>query len=171
MNQKGIVWEPIFIEDEPTNYEVNNNGEVRNIKTKKTLKPCLSNSGYQVISMSNNGKIKSANVHTLVAKAFIPNDKPMLYTDVHHIDGDKLNNNVKNLRWTTHSENKNEPQSEYALLKKYLLSSIELMLHKAKQDNLDLHRVASEIILFAEDTVATHLHIKNTESKIDIEYR
>ena len=118
MYQKGIVWEPI-IEDEPTNYEVNNIGEVRNIKTKKTLKPCLSNSGYQVISMSNNGKIKSANIHTLVAKAFIPNEHPHIYTDVHHIDGDKLNNKVENLRWTTHAENTNEPQSEYAILKKY----------------------------------------------------
>ena len=79
MYQKGITWEPIFIENEPTNYEVNNIGEVRNIKTKKTLKPCLSSSGYHVISMSNNGKIKSANVHTLVAKAFIPNDNPLFY--------------------------------------------------------------------------------------------
>lgn len=163
MYQKGIVWEPIFIEDEPTNYEVNNIGEVRNIKTKKTLKPCLSNSGYHVISMSNNGKIKSANVHTLVAKAFIPNDKPMLYTDVHHIDGDKLNNNVKNLRWTTHAENTNEPLSEYALLRKYLLGSVELILHKAKEEELDIHRVATEMIMFGEDVLATHLHNKKIE--------
>ena len=154
------VWETV--ESNP-NYEVSNTGKVRNIKTKKTLKPCLSNSGYHVISMSNNGKIKSANVHTLVAKAFIPNDNPLFYTDVHHIDGDKQNNNVKNLRWTTHAENKNEPQSEYALLRKYLLSSIELQLHKAKEEDLDLHRVASEIIMFSEDVLATHLHNKKIE--------
>lgn len=154
------VWETV--ESNP-NYEVSNTGKVRNIKTKKTLKPCLSNSGYHVISMSNNGKITSTNIHTLVAKAFIPNDNPLFYTDVHHIDGDKQNNNVKNLLWTTHAKNKNEPLSEYAILRKYLLGSVEMILHKAKEEGLDIHRVASEIIMFGEDVLATHLHNKKIE--------
>ena len=154
-----IVWKQI----ENTNYEVSNIGNVRNTKTGKTLNPSISNCGYEVVSMSTNGKIKSANVHSLVAKAFIPNDNPQFYTDVHHIDGDKLNNKVSNLRWTTHAENAAEPQSEYALLRKYLLGSIELLLHKAKEEGLNIHRVATEIIAFGEDTVATHLHVKNIE--------
>lgn len=163
MYQKGIVWEPIFIENEPTNYEVNNIGEVRNIKTKKTLKPCIANSGYHVISMSNNGKITSANVHSLVAKAFLSNEHPHIYTDVHHIDGDKLNNKVENLRWTTHCENTNEPQSEYAILRKYLLGSVEMILHKAKEEGLNIHRVATEIIMHGEDILSSKLLIKNIE--------
>ena len=42
-------------------------------------------------------------VHRLVAQTFIPNydNKPC----VDHIDGDKKNNHVNNLRWVTPSEN------------------------------------------------------------------
>ena len=43
-------------------------------------------------------------VHRMVAETFIPNtdNKP----EVDHIDGNKHNNNVNNLRWVTSSENK-----------------------------------------------------------------
>lgn len=51
--------------------------------------------------------IRSKFVHRLVAELFIPNpeNKPC----VDHIDGNKFNNNVDNLRWVTYSENMNNP--------------------------------------------------------------
>jgi hypothetical protein len=154
-----IVWKQF----ENTNYEVSNMGGVRNTKTGKTLNPSLSNCGYEIVSMSNNGKIKTANVHSLVAKTFIPNDNPQFYTDVHHIDGDKLNNKVSNLRWTTHAENVAEPQTEYAILRRYFLDSVELILHKAKEEGLNIHRVATEIMAFGEDVLSTNLQLKKIE--------
>lgn len=56
--------------------------------------------GYEQVSLA--GRLYS--VHRLVAKAFIPN--PENKPEVNHIDGNKLNNVVKNLEWTTQSENK-----------------------------------------------------------------
>lgn len=46
--------------------------------------------------INDEGKKKVIFAHREVAKAYIPN--PNGYTDVHHIDGNKLNNSVDNLQ-------------------------------------------------------------------------
>lgn len=67
----------------------------------------LQNSGYLVVSVGDYRTRENKNsnqlVHRLVAETFIPNyfDKPY----VNHIDGDKMNNQVENLEWSTRSEN------------------------------------------------------------------
>jgi hypothetical protein len=42
-------------------------------------------------------------IHRLIAETFIPNidNKP----EVNHKDGNKLNNHIDNLEWSTHKEN------------------------------------------------------------------
>ena len=60
--------------------------------------------GYLSVSLADNkGRHRRRNVHRLVAEAFIPN--PMDKPQVNHIDGDKKNNCVKNLEWSTRNEN------------------------------------------------------------------
>lgn len=79
-------------------YEVSTLGRVRkgDNYNKLFLNPC----GYPMVSI----KSKSRRVHQLVAKAFIPNtDQTKNIVD--HIDGNRANNNVYNLRWVNASQN------------------------------------------------------------------
>lgn len=59
--------------------------------------------GYYVVSLTKNGKRNLLYIHRLVAESFIPNpdNKPQ----IDHIDGNKSNNHVFNLRWCTATEN------------------------------------------------------------------
>ena len=94
-------WRPIA--DYP-DYEVSNMGNVRrkykNGKV-KLLKP-QDNNGYKQVGLSSNGKPKLFLVHRLVAMAFIELVAGKLTVD--HIDRDKTNNNVENLRWADYYE-------------------------------------------------------------------
>jgi hypothetical protein len=61
-------------------------------------------SGYY-LSVTLNGKSKR--IHQLVATAFLNHIPDGFETVVDHIDGNKLNNNVNNLRIVSHRENTN----------------------------------------------------------------
>ena len=69
----------------------------------KFLKPCFDGRGYLKVCLSNDGIPKNMKIHRLVALHYIPNpdNKP----EVDHIDRERLNNNIENLRWATSSEN------------------------------------------------------------------
>ena len=92
------------IEDFP-DYQVSNLGRVKSFNRRKKEKillyrPCQD---YQRVALQKDGKQFSRFVHRLVAIAFIPN--PENKPEVDHIDRDRKNNLVTNLRWATHQEN------------------------------------------------------------------
>lgn len=68
------------------------------------MKTGINNSGYELAYLCKNSKRKALTVHRLVAKAFIPN--PSDLPEVNHKDGDKLNNRVSNLEWSSISDNR-----------------------------------------------------------------
>lgn len=96
-------------------YQVSNLGNVKALRrmftpngatrfTKEKLANFYINkSGYVKVQMSLNSKQKSYSVHRLVAIAYLPNDQNK--QEVNHKDGNKLNNVISNLEWSTRSEN------------------------------------------------------------------
>ena len=88
------MWRPI--KDLP-GYSVSNKGRVKKDST-----------GQIIVLSNNNGYCRitiTKHVHRLVAEAFIekPDDVEKCWVD--HIDGNRSNNDMNNLRWVTPAEN------------------------------------------------------------------
>ena len=62
------------------------------------IQPVVTNSGYHEVRLGN----KHYSVHRMVAETWL--DRPAGCYQVHHKDGNKLNNSKDNLEWTTRKE-------------------------------------------------------------------
>ncbi len=96
-------------------YSVSNYGNVRanwidvprrnlshrtKIEKQKPLRSWVHTTGYARVGLGRNNQ---KYVHRLVAEAFLPN--PNNLTQIDHIDGNRLNNSVDNLRWVSAKQN------------------------------------------------------------------
>lgn len=73
------------------------------VNVEKEIKPTVGTNGYLKVSFRCFGKRYTRNIHRLIALTFIEN--PNKYPCVNHIDGNKMNNDISNLEWTTYSKN------------------------------------------------------------------
>lgn len=87
-------------------YLISNYGRVRNVQTNRILKPTLA-CGYYKVRLSKNGNVTDKLVHYLVFETFLPEKKLSSNEVIDHIDGNKLNNHINNLRCVSNSENVN----------------------------------------------------------------
>lgn len=102
-------------------YEVSRDGVVRNIKSKKIKKQFVSKFGYYRTSY----RVNKSNphyrpnqgwdrfLHQLVMECWGAK-RPSPNYIIDHIDRNKLNNNIENLRWVSYSENANNTDKEVA---------------------------------------------------------
>lgn len=83
---------------------VSKSGKVfTNIHNPQLLKTQISNRGYWVVMLTVNYGRKMKYVHRLVAEAFLPN--PYNKPQIDHIDTNRLNPRLNNLRWCSQREN------------------------------------------------------------------
>lgn len=81
---------------------VNSSRAPRIVKT-KLLKPTSNGNGYLIVGLRKNAKRKNYYVHRLVAKHFLDNWNENLMVD--HIDYNRNNNELSNLRLLTQKDN------------------------------------------------------------------
>ncbi len=84
-------------------YAVSNFGNVKNIKSGRLLKQSEEH-GYLLVGLSNDlNELYCKRIHILVISAFVMNHENKECVD--HVDGNRSNNKLENLRYATHREN------------------------------------------------------------------
>ena len=109
-------------------YQVSNLGRVKSLdryviisdipryRKSKIRVQMPSHNGYRRVQVSKEGKTKYFFVHVLVALAFIPN--PENKPEIDHINTDRVDNRMENLRWSTRKENASNPLTRQKLSEK-----------------------------------------------------
>jgi len=99
-----------FIKGYENLYMINKLGEIRSLKVNSIKKHQITDDGYSYVHLTKpdieGNKIRSkCRIHRLLALQYIEN--PNNYPEVDHIDRNKQNNTIENLRWVSRVENRN----------------------------------------------------------------
>lgn len=99
IDEDSITWKRY--QDYP-NYLVSDIGEIYSIPTQKILKKGITRRGYQEVKMSKHGLAVTKLVHRVVCDVFLGKNT----LTVNHKDGNKTNNNLKNLELLSMEDNR-----------------------------------------------------------------
>lgn len=104
------IWKDIIIDNKNTGWKVSNLG--RCMRRDGSITTGITTSdGYKQVRIN----YKTIRVHRLVGEYFIPN--PENKPKIDHINTNRVDNRVDNLRWCTQKENVNNPVSKEKYLK------------------------------------------------------
>lgn len=86
-------------------YKISQNGIVIGSRLKRPIKQYINNCNYVVVNVTKDGSNKKSTVtlSRLLALTWLPN--PEHLSDVDHIDDNRLNNSLSNLRFVSHRDN------------------------------------------------------------------
>ena len=85
------------------NYLIYEDGKIFSKYKNNFIKPHINSEGYYHKNLYKNNNRKNHSIHRLIAIHYIPN--PENKREVDHINRDRSDNRIENLRWVTHSEN------------------------------------------------------------------
>lgn len=89
-------------------YAVSNFSRVASLRSKgRIMTISLNSDGYGCLCLTKDNKPVKERLHRIVAKAWLPN--PNNYPHVEHIDANRTNASISNLRWCTQKMNNNNP--------------------------------------------------------------
>ena len=96
----GELWKPLYGCE---NYEVSDLGRVRHVRRKAALKFSTIGSGYLAFGCQLNGRRATKYVHRAVLESHVGPCPDGL--EARHLNGDKTDNRLSNLEWSSHMEN------------------------------------------------------------------
>lgn len=101
------IWHNLVYQGERyEQFVISNIGRLKNIKTGTIYKQSINpDTGYKqvCVSLGSRSNKKLFKIHRCVAESFIDNSENKPF--INHKDGNKINNKVDNLEWTTPKEN------------------------------------------------------------------
>ena len=156
------IWKDLIIPDlcESEKYEISNFGRLKSFKTSingKILKNSLIKGYNALVVKLHNGKSTTKYIHKLVAEHFIEKDNE-LQQFVIHLDFDKQNNHVLNLKWVTKqtmfAHQKINPNYNRGTINNAKLSETDVMRLKMK-----LARDKNKLYVLAREFGITHTQL------------
>lgn len=135
--------------------------------------------GYIYVHLSNKKKgqehRRTTLLHRVVAEAYIPN--PNNYGSIDHIDENKINNDVSNLRWCTIEQNINfaktkDGRDRHSALRKRHAYKLERLLGKIRLELANTvvieNRAQKAYTELLEDKAKFEQHVKDEENRIKL---
>lgn len=101
----------VFIPNFEERYGIDKDGNIWSFCTNAYLTCHINHSGYKVLQLQNDNGYKDCFLHRLLAITYIPN--PENKPTVDHINRDRKDNRLENLRWATPLEQHNNQDNEW----------------------------------------------------------
>lgn len=154
-------------------YAITSCGKVWSYKRQKWVVGWHNGAGYHLVRLRKNGKNYTKRVHVLVAEAYLGRPEDPMMTDVGHLDDNRLNNNVNNLKWMTRSENLDtdsfrEKQSIKTFTKIRCVETGEI--YNSQRDAgraVGIHPYGITCVLMGRQKTAGGYHWERTDEKQD----